>query len=224
MTRPCDAGGGFFDPKYFDGEFFDVGTHVFISHTATDKADAERVGIYLALEHIGVSYDEWEIGYGESIVMKVSEGKSACTHLLLLWSAAAERSQWVQREWASSLAQTIQSGLPTIIPVRLDETPLPDLLADLRYLDLTGDHGTDHREIVSAVTGKAPETAFLTSLVRLFNEEVVVERECGIEWICCPKCGSTNLGHRGVFNDERGEGEGYTRCLDCGYEDCTASV
>ncbi len=52
-------------------------------------------------------------------------------------------------------------------------------------------------------------------------DEVSEERDFETHWNCCPKCGSTNLGHRSVLNDERCEGEGYTICLDCGHEDCT---
>jgi TIR domain len=209
MSRPSDMGGGAFDPRVFQHDAFDVGRHVFLSHTSADHADAERIGIYLALEHIGVWYDEWEIGAGDSIVRGVDHGLGGCTHLLLLWSEAASRSDWVAKEWAATLAGSIQRGSPKVIPVRLDDASLPPILQDIKYIRVSGDHEEDHRTIIEAVTGRQPDLAFRRALVDMFNE--VVHPYGNAEWVCCPMCGSERLKTWGVHDEEHGEGEGSTK-------------
>jgi hypothetical protein len=221
MVRPSEAGDGFFDPRFFQHDFFDVGHHVFLSHTSADHAEAERIGIYLALEHIGVWYDEWEIGAGDSIVRKVDQGLGGCTHLLLLWSQSAGRSKWVEKEWAATLSRSVRTGTPKMIPLLLDDTPLPPVVEDVKYVRLSGDHEADHRSIIEAVTGRAPDLAFRRALVTMFDEVVHPYRDA--TWACCPMCGSERLKTWGVYDDKIGEGEGYTKCLDCGHQDVTHS-
>ena len=49
---------------------------------------------------------------------------------ILIWSAAASKSEWVQKEWGAA-----NSCRKKIIPCLLDETKLPSLLADKVYVD-----------------------------------------------------------------------------------------
>lgn len=48
----------------------------------------------------------------------------------MIWSAAASQSHWVELEWTNAL-----SLRKTIIPCRVDQTPLPALLANVLYID-----------------------------------------------------------------------------------------
>src|SRR5437867_13240136 len=110
----------------------------FLSHNSSDKEVAREIAMFLAAENITVWFDEWQISAGDSIVAKIEEGLKDCSHFVILWSQNASTSSWVRRELRSVLARAIETGVPKVIPVRLDATPLPELLADLRYIRFHG--------------------------------------------------------------------------------------
>jgi len=51
-------------------------------------------------------------------------------------SPHSDGKPWVAREMSSALMRQLVDRSIAILPVRLDENPLPPLLADLRYADL----------------------------------------------------------------------------------------
>lgn len=111
---------------------------VFISHNKDDKEIAREIGLFLVSESIGVWYDEWVISAGDSITEQINGGLSDCTHFIILWSHNSSKSNWVRRELSSTISASISSsGRPKIIPLVLDQTPLPALLNDIFTLDIT---------------------------------------------------------------------------------------
>lgn len=196
---------------------------IFISHNVADADSARRVGLYLIAEGLDVWYDEWKLQAGDSLVGSVDSALAVCTQFMLIWSARAAKSQWVTKEHRAALARAIESGHPRIIPVRLDDEPLPSLLTDLVWIRLEDDHEEARAQVIRAISGKKPEFAFARSLVELFNEVVVTDSEYGVEWHYCPKCGSDKLEKHGAYSLELGEGFGTTRCCECGYQEETAS-
>ena len=67
---------------------------------------------------------------------------------MLLWSGAARQSRWVQKEWDFAYEQR-----KIIVPYRLDATPLPDVLANIVYVD-SSDRSVGHANLLGAVFGK----------------------------------------------------------------------
>jgi hypothetical protein len=218
--RPSNRGGGPFDSAFFDPELFDTGRLVFISHNKADKPVAERLGLYLVAEDIGVWYDSWEVSAGDSLVGRIDEALSVCTHFILIWSEQANTSKWVRDELEAALYSRIEAGRPRLITVVLDAAPLPALLARLVYLRLSDDPADQRKEIISAVTGNAPELAFVEALVGLFGE--VIYPDGDDHFVYCPKCGSDDLVSWGEADDphEMG-GPEFTRCKSCGYQNLT---
>src|SRR5260221_8504190 len=66
----------------------------------------------------------------DSLVAKINEGISDMTRFVLFWSGACLQSNWVERELNAAVKRLIEHKTPIII-VRLDETPVPALIADL---------------------------------------------------------------------------------------------
>jgi hypothetical protein len=167
---------------------------VFVSHNKADGPVAREVALFLVAEEVNVWFDEWEIAAGESVVGRVDEGISRCTHFVILWSQNSARSNWVRRELNSVLAHAIETGNPRVIPILLDSTPLPPLLRDLRYIRYSGGSEADRRDLVREILGRAPSGNFLRTVVKKYHE--LVRSPENLETLglrACPKCGSEEL-------------------------------
>lgn len=109
--------------------------HIFVSYTRADSIVAEQ--IVEALDNIGLQpwIDTREIKPGDSFLEKMNEGLGIAEYVLLLVSKHSLNSEWVQREWLSTLADRAT----ILIPVLLDDSEIPPLLRDIVHIDLRGD-------------------------------------------------------------------------------------
>ena len=176
---------------------------VFLSHNSKDKLIASEIGLFLAAEGESVWFDAWKIPVGKSISASVSDALAASSHLLLLWSQNAKRSRWVRREVFAALSDEIESGEITVIPVRLDKTPLPPLLRDLKHIRYEGGTETDRRQIISAILGRSPSEAFTKAVVKKYKE-LTRGGPHGVK--ACPECGSSAL---------RWDQHSFPHCKEC---------
>jgi len=103
---------------------------LFISHAWEDKTLVQRLEARLMATGAEIWVDHSEIRVGDNLPIRISKALEWCNTLLLLWSDAASRSQWVEREWASAF-----SSEKVIIPCLLDNTQLPGLLKSNVCLD-----------------------------------------------------------------------------------------
>lgn len=164
---------------------------VFICHTSPDKDTAREIAMFLVAEGVGVWFDEWAVAAGDSIVEEIEKGLSRCTHFLVLWSANAETSNWVRQELQSTLAEAISSPRKRVIPIRLDDTPLPPLIRGLKYLRYRDGSESERMAIVDAVVGHAPSQNFIRAVVKKYHEVIGFGSSEGPR--ACPQCGSTHL-------------------------------
>jgi hypothetical protein len=193
---------------------------VFLSYNTKDKNVAGEIALFLAAENINVWFDEWNISAGDSIVEQINKGLRGCTHFLIVWSKNASTSNWVRRELHSILAQAIKDGIPQIIPVVLDDTPLPKLMNDIRYIEYKDGSEKDRNNIINAITGHGASENFIKAIVKKYNE-LISDRNNPLGLKACPRCGSTRL-KGGFFTDyERDKVYYYFECKECGWSDWT---
>jgi len=81
---------------------------------------------------VSVWFDSWEIKPGESITGGIGKGIEDCNVFLLLWSAAAHGSRWVETEVRAAVRKGVDDTGFRVIPIMLDATKLPALVADSR--------------------------------------------------------------------------------------------
>ena len=107
-------------------------SRVFISHS-TANADVALL-IHSTLSNLGLSVfvDREAISPGESIVSAIDRALAEADYVLLLWSAQAQASSWVEAERDAAFFRD-RAGETILLVVRLDDTPLPTLLAARRY-------------------------------------------------------------------------------------------
>jgi hypothetical protein len=186
---------------------------VFVSHCGQDKPLARQVAAGLAAHGIGVWFDEWRIGLGDSIPHRIDEGLASATHFLLIWSQAAANSPWVQDELNACLYQVI-SMKHTVIVVQLDGTPVPPLIAHRR-----GIRSDSVSVILEHLLGPGKDEKMIRAAIVALGARLrsLLERDAQNDLGRCPKCGSSEVYDRHVpyGNDDLAT---FTICGTCGEE------
>lgn len=122
----------------------------FLSYSRRDHVVAERLHQALLIEHVKAWRDSSKLLPGDELSPAIMSAIASSTTFVLLWSRAAAASTWVQRELAHALALEGRDGpKPIIVPVRLDDHPVPDRIADRVHAALHPDSdGHDLEQLV----------------------------------------------------------------------------
>jgi hypothetical protein len=125
----------------------------FLSHSSKDKPFIRQLAADLTAEGVSVWLDEQKIRVGESIPERIAQGLAESDYFLLALSDNSVTSPWVQKELNNALVREIERRRVTILPLRLDETMLPDAIKDKKYADFSQSykHGLD--ELLKALKG-----------------------------------------------------------------------
>lgn len=125
--------------------------NIFISYRSKDEKKALRLAKDIeAAGHI-VWFDKWKIDPGDSIVGKINDGLKQANYFFLCFSSSGIHSEWLGREWMSSLAREIEGTGIKIIPIVLTGGGPPPILADKKYVDLTKNWAAGISELLRAV-------------------------------------------------------------------------
>lgn len=196
--------------------------HLFLSHNHRDKDVATPLAAQLRLVGVDVWLDDWKISPGDSIVGKVGEALGMVDTVLLLWSENAASSRWVNTEMEAALTRQLSGGSLRIIPVRLDDTELPQLLRPLKYIKAERGY-IDH--VSREVMGLGSAANFIKAVQQTIDEaalgsELRYFHGYGVA-IGCPKCGadSSELEGWSAMDHEREDTYAGVRCKKCRWED-----
>lgn len=145
--------------------------NIFISYNNKDVDVVREIALKLSLEGWTIYFDEWRIRPGESISESINLGLTKTNFFLLVWSKNSSKSKWVTREWSSLMSKVVNKKV-TIIPIKIDDTPLPQILSDTKYLILSNDV-TDYYKLFQAITGHWPEHSFSQTVILLLEEIIL---------------------------------------------------
>jgi hypothetical protein len=193
---------------------------IFLSHNTADKKYVRRLAAALTVTGARVWFDEWNIRPGDSIPGAIDSGISSFDTFALVWSEAASKSRWVNTEMEAALTRWVAEPSIRLVPIVLDETPLPMLIRSHKYID--GIEG-DHLSVARALLGIASETAFRLAVQDFISEAGLQFREfegVGV-LVACPRCGAAIDSLEGweTVDDERDARYIGARCKVCGWED-----
>jgi hypothetical protein len=191
----------------------------FLSHNKADKEAARAIGAHMTLAGIDVWFDEWEIQAGDSIPGKLNEGLAAFDAFILLWSAAADRSDWVRQELHSAIMRSVQQSTAKIIPCLLDNTPLPPLVADRSGVDFSDVH-TGIEQLLADLTRTRTRRQRLLAIQGALDEMDVqwITHPALPPMVCCPNCGETEtLESWQAIDPHRGDQYAGMQCTACGW-------
>src|SRR5215510_13789288 len=105
--------------------------NVFLSHRSVDSKEAERLANELRAQGHNVWIDVWNIKLGDSIVLQMDQGLAAADYVILCYSNAGVDSEWMSREWMSTLARQLEGHNVKLLPVVLSGGAPPAILADI---------------------------------------------------------------------------------------------
>ncbi|MBS1714921.1 MAG: toll/interleukin-1 receptor domain-containing protein [Armatimonadetes bacterium] len=116
----------------------------FISHASEDKpVYAEPLAVSLRAMGVDAWLDKWEMQPGDSLIQKIfSEGIHGTDAAVIILSHTSIVKPWVQKELNVAAVDNIQKAL-RLIPVRVDDCTVPDVLRDLLWLDWTAEGGAE---------------------------------------------------------------------------------
>jgi len=81
---------------------------VYLAHASEDKHIAKPMAEELMGLGIEVWYDNWEIGYGDSLRRKMEEGLGSCTHFVVLLTETSIKKSWVNEEIDAGLMNAVE--------------------------------------------------------------------------------------------------------------------
>lgn len=194
--------------------------NVFLSHNSQDKDQVRGLAAALRVSGAQVWFDEWVIRPGDSIPGAISEGLGSFNVFALVWSANAEGSRWVRDELDAAFVQRVTSASRRLIPVLLDDTPVPAIIGHLRYLDARDESPL---EIARKLLGIDSQRELRMAVQAFLNAaEIEFQEFYGVGvLVACPRCGVpvSRLHGRQWTDHKRGDVYVGAECLDCGWND-----
>ncbi len=111
----------------------------------------------LTYNGIRTFFDEWSIGAGDSIRLRIDRGLEECTHFIVLLTESSIESSWVNAEIDAAFVKKID-GSAKLIPLRynLGSDRLPPLLRPL-HSPAIRDYEDDLNKLVGEIYGISRE-------------------------------------------------------------------
>lgn len=98
---------------------------VFISYSSDDREIVSAAARLLRAGGATVFQDVVNIEFGARWKETLFNALGQCERVMVFWSAAAAKSKWVEQEWQCAL-----EAKKRIVPMMLDDTPLPAPLGE----------------------------------------------------------------------------------------------
>src|SRR5437016_508109 len=124
---------------------------LFISHASEDKPFVRMLSADLAAKGHQVWLDEWEIKVGESIPLRIEQGLTKADFVLLVLSAKAVNSHWVEREWRAKFWDQINEDKTFILLCLVEKCDIPKLLAGIKYANFVRGYSIGLGELLDAI-------------------------------------------------------------------------
>lgn len=109
---------------------------IFLSHCSEDKHAARQLALELSHAGLRVWFDEWEIGLGDNIYLKIEAGIEGSQSLILLMSRAFFESEWTAIERSAAVFRDPSNLTRPLIPILLSECDIPTVLHRIKHYQL----------------------------------------------------------------------------------------
>lgn len=146
---------------------------VFISHTAADKPFVRRLAARLEKSHFHTWLDEHDLIAGDPLPQSIGKALQAAKVILVVVSKASVASKWLRYELNLATERMIK-GDCRVIPIVIDETPLPAEVRGLLYADCRKGQAAGIPSILTALKHEARRAemkySFSSRVGRLVDE------------------------------------------------------
>ena len=124
---------------------------IFISYSYDDQSFVDWLVERLAKEDISVWYDKNEINVGDTLTKKIDEGIKSSSFVIIILSKSGIKSKWVNYELNTALVYSAQKQGVRILPIIIDDTPVPFDLSSLKYADFTKNKDLALQELIQTI-------------------------------------------------------------------------
>jgi hypothetical protein len=131
---------------------------VFLSHASGDKPNVRDLSAFLRSIGIDVWLDEDKLLPGQDWKAEITTAvRKSDAIIVCLSKKAITKEGYVQREikLALEIADEKPNGTIFVIPVRLDDSPVPDLLSKWQWVDLFVENSAGRAKLVQALVHRA---------------------------------------------------------------------
>lgn len=125
----------------------------FLSHSSLDKPFIRQLAADLTSNGVDVWLDEQRIRVGDSIPEKLAQGLAGSDFFLIAMSDHSAGSAWVQKELNNALMTEVQRRKVHIMPLKLDDTPMPPIIGDKKYADFSKSYKAGLDDLLTALKG-----------------------------------------------------------------------
>ncbi|UVK55211.1 toll/interleukin-1 receptor domain-containing protein [Mesorhizobium sp. AR02] len=125
----------------------------FLSHSSADKPFIRQLAADLTANGIDVWLDEQRIRVGDSIPEKIAQGLAGADFFLIGMSNHSANSPWVQKELNNALVNEVQRRKVHILPLKLDDSPIPQIIADKKYADFSKSYKAGLEDLLTSLRG-----------------------------------------------------------------------
>lgn len=110
---------------------------LFISYSSEDAASVAAVVACLKERGLAVWFDQSDVLPSHNVVSEIDLALGSCSHFLLFASRAYFNSEWATAEYRAALYMALSKRSVSVLVVRLDDSPLPPLIAPLNHIPFT---------------------------------------------------------------------------------------
>jgi len=126
----------------------------FLSHSSKDKSFIRQLAADLTSHGVAVWLDEQRIRVGDSIPEQVAQGLAESDYFVVAISANSVQSEWVKKELNNALVHEVERRQVHVLPIRLDESPMPESIRDKKYADFSRSYKTGLEQVLAAMKEK----------------------------------------------------------------------
>ncbi|MCB9682658.1 MAG: TIR domain-containing protein [Alphaproteobacteria bacterium] len=107
--------------------------HFFFSHSSHNKPFVTAVADQVGRDHVWL--DQWELSPGDRLFESIDAALGEARAVVVFWSENAAQSPWVNEETSFTRYRRLQGEDVIVIPIRMDDTPFPNWMARLLWID-----------------------------------------------------------------------------------------
>lgn len=132
--------------------------NVFLSYRSVNRGWV--LNLYDVLTELGfkVFLDQYVLKPGDSLVHSLENALETSQSAILIWSTAAQDSEWVRNEYDTMLSKATTNKNFRFVPLKVDRAPLPAFARIKLFIDFTeypdGPNGGDLLRLVHGLVGK----------------------------------------------------------------------
>jgi len=195
--------------------------NVFISHNKRQKSKARLLAMALVDHGENVWFDEWTIRPGDSLAGGIEEGLTTANVFVLIWSKEASESKWVGTELRAYIRRRVDDESLRIIPVMMDNTPLPTLVADFKGFSIRTNSALG--KVAAQICGTPSEAKIVRRLKERLDELTYDKDATGdpLPYKRCPDCGEDAFDRKTATDPARDEVYYIISCTKCGWSEWT---